>query len=242
MLPPVSRQTELVGPGVEVDSIGLKEVRRRRSWVRGRPRSARQAEARPEGKDGAVVVELSIPTGSDRGADVETTPAWCWVGAHGGAGTSALAVAAGTGVEVGALSRDQHLTVPLPIVVVARTSAHGLTQAQRVAAIAAGPDGFNVLQRSTRVMGLVLVADAPGRLPKPLGELKHLVSGGYSKVWEVPWVEAWRLGDPPEEANTPKNVRRLVNDLRSLTLGSVIHLRSRPDYVTGLQQYQHNYH
>jgi hypothetical protein len=73
-------------------------------------------------------------------------------------------------------------------------------------------------------MGLVLVADAPGRLPKPLAELKHLVSGGYSKVWEVPWVEAWRLGNPPDDANTPKNVRRLVNDLRLLT-GSVIDVR-----------------
>jgi hypothetical protein len=89
-------------------------------------------------------------------------------------------------------------------------------------------------------MGLVLVADAPGRLPKPLGELKHLVSGGYSKVWEVPWVEAWRLGDPPSHVNTPKDVRRLVNDLRALTLGSVIDLRSRLDYMAGHQQYQHN--
>jgi hypothetical protein len=237
MLPTMSRQSELVGPEVGVDGIALREVRRRRSWVRGRPRRARRTAARREGKDGVGLIVLS---GSDRGTDAETTHAWCWVGAHGGAGTSALALAAGTGVEVAALSRDQHLTMPLPIVVVARTSAHGLTQAQRVAAIAASPDGFNVLQYSTRVMGLVLVADAPGRLPKPLGELKHLVSGGYSKVWEVPWVEAWRLGDPPSHVNTPKDVRRLVNDLRALTLGSVIDLRSRLDYMAGHQQYQHN--
>jgi hypothetical protein len=54
-------------------------------------------------------------------------------------------------------------------------------------------------------------------------------------------VEAWRLGDPPSHVNTPKDVRRLVNDLRALTLGSVIDLRSRLDHMAGHQQYQHNH-
>lgn len=139
------------------------------------------------------------------------------------------------------LSPEQHLIAPLPVVVVARTSAHGLSQAQRVAAVAASPGGWSVLGRSARVLGLVLVADAPGRLPRPLAELKHLVSGGYPRVWDVAWVEAWRLGDPPSQANTPKDVRRLVNDLRALTLGSTVYLRSRLDHVAGHQQYQHHY-
>ena len=139
------------------------------------------------------------------------------------------------------LSPGQRLIAPLPVVVVARTSAYGLSQAQRVAAVAASPDGFNVLERSALVVGLVLVADAPGRLPRPLVELKHLVSGGYLRVWDVAWVEEWRLGDPPNQANTPKDVRRLVKDLAALTLGSVIDLRSSLDYMAGHQQYQHNY-
>ena len=92
-------------------------------------------------------------------------------------------------------------------------------RAQEIAAEAAGGE-LTVLQRAARVVGLVLVADAPGRLPKALAELSHLVAGGYPKVWLVPWVEAWRLGDPPNELNIPKEVRRMVNDLREMTCGS----------------------
>ncbi len=64
-----------------------------------------------------------------------------------------------------------------------------------------------------RVVGLALVADAPGRLPKPLTELCHLVAGGYARVWDVPWVEAWRLGDTPTLANTPKQVGRMAREI-----------------------------
>ena len=61
--------------------------------------------------------------------------------------------------------------------------------------------------------GLVLVADAPGKLPKPLAELAQLISGGYPRTWRVPYVEAWRLGEPPSAANTPKVVARIGQDL-----------------------------
>jgi hypothetical protein len=49
---------------------------------------------------------------------------------------------------------------------------------------------------------VVLVADAPGRLPRPLAQrVKPLES--VIDVYRVPWVPAWRIGDlsgpPPRE-------------------------------------------
>jgi hypothetical protein len=98
-------------------------------------------------------------------------------------------------------------------------------RAQEVAARAA-EEGMSVLGVAATVIGLVLVADAPGRLPKPLAELRHLVSGAYPHVWDVPWVEAWRQGDPPGARNTPKEVGRMAEVLRSLTSGSIVDLRT----------------
>jgi hypothetical protein len=109
--------------------------------------------------------------------------------------------------------------------VVARTSAQGLVRAQEIAARAA-EEGMSVLGVAATVIGLALVADAPGRLPKPLAELRHLVSGAYAHVWDVPWVEAWRQGDPPSARNTPKEVGRMAEVLRSLTSGSIVDLRT----------------
>lgn len=147
-------------------------------------------------------------------AVTETAALW-WVGTHGGAGESTLA----------ALD-DQWRTAghswPKPIapgtaarcVVVARTHAPGLLAAQRAlqqwAASAAGV--------SVQLLGLVLVADAPGRLPVVLRDLAKVVGGGAPRVWEVPWVEAWRFGAPQE--NTPRAVAKIVKQI-NITLAEL---------------------
>ena len=114
-------------------------------------------------------------------------------------------------------------TCPVPVVVVARTHARGLIAAQELAALAAGP-GLH-LATAYDLAGLVLVADAPGKLPKPLAELAHLVSGGYPRTWRVPYVDAWRLGEPPSAANTPDAVARIGQDLAKAS--AAIDLRGR---------------
>lgn len=107
-----------------------------------------------------------------------------WVGAHGGAGTSTLA---------GLLGGDDHHTTPRPAtaatVIVARTHATGLQHAQRVARDWPAHLGTP--------RGLVLIADTPGRLPRPLRELRHLIAGAYPQTWHIPWIEPLRRGDPP---------------------------------------------
>ncbi|BFO14381.1 hypothetical protein SHKM778_07690 [Streptomyces sp. KM77-8] len=61
---------------------------------------------------------------------------------------------------------------------------------------------------------VVLVADAPGRLPRPLAHRVRLIESVID-VYRVPWVNEWRLGDlgerPPRET---ESLARLTGALR----------------------------
>jgi len=134
-----------------------------------------------------------------------------WLGAHGGAGESSLSAlvpewpAAGHGwPRTPGVKRAR-------VVVAARSNMRGLRAAQLAATQwAAG------LVPHAQVVGLVIVADAPGRLPRALRDFSQLVAGGFPRAWNVPWIEPWRLGDSPDLATAPREVRRLVDDLRAL--------------------------
>lgn len=136
---------------------------------------------------------------------------WWWVGVHGGAGESTLAsVSSGTRVADHAWPQVATAGVNPVVVLVARTHARGLLAAQAAAAHwAAGTSGVDLL-------GLVLIADAPGRLPRPLKDLSALVAGGVPRVWRLPWHEPWRLGEVPSPESSPKAVRAMVAELDRL--------------------------
>ena len=143
--------------------------------------------------------------------DDEQAAVW-WLGAHGGAGESTLE-------ELFSGSRAAHHSWPLTaanlpparVVLTARTHAHGLKAAQSAIREWAAGDAQVLL------LGLVLIADAPGRLPHGLRQLAGLIAGGVPAVWSLPWIEAWRVGEPPAPHNAPKVVRRLLEDLRAVT-------------------------
>jgi hypothetical protein len=97
------------------------------------------------------------------------------------------------------------------VVLVARTSMYGLQRAQRAAAEWASGAAPGI-----ELLGLVLVADAPGRLPHPLRDFAHLISGGVPRTWHLPWVEAWRLGAHPVTQPPSRQLRRLVTDVCAL--------------------------
>jgi len=142
---------------------------------------------------------------------VETRPEpgrWVWQGAHGGAGVTTLARA------LGGLEASREAAGSLPRVVVARTHAAGLERAQQVAAELDAAEGGGV----TPVLGLVLVPDAPGRLPPALQDLAHVVVGGYPRWWALRWSAELRFGGHREGA-LPRRVRRLGEDLHALALG-----------------------
>ena len=118
-----------------------------------------------------------------------------WVGTHGGAGVSTLAAVYG-GHDCG---RDWPGPAdPSSVLLVARTHATGL---------AAALSALETFRRGEAPRGLdldavVLVADAPGRLPRPLAQQVRAIESGID-VYRVPWCTPWRLGDltgpPPRE-------------------------------------------
>jgi hypothetical protein len=141
-------------------------------------------------------------------------PPWWWLGCHGGAGTSTLAAAIPGGGDGG-----RYWPVAAPaitrVVLVARTHAYGLGAAQ----MAARQWASGGLPHHVRLLGMAVVADAPGRLPKPLREFLRLVSGGVPQTWEIPWVEALRFGAPPSQAQLPAPFGELATELHQIVSG-----------------------
>ena len=176
------------------------------------PAPALPAWARPQ------ATGVSPPRDSDRLArrivDVSAASvAMWWVGAHGGAGETTLeqllegSRASGHAWPCGELGSA--LTPP-PVVIVARTNARGLRAAQLVAIEWASGSV------PVELHGLVLIADAPGKLPKPLKDFAQVVSGAVPRVWHLPWVEPWRQGEPVSGETTPKAIVKVLDELRAL--------------------------
>ena len=141
---------------------------------------------------------------------VPGVPLWV-LGAHGGSGESTLA-----DLDDRWRAAGHWWPAPCPqaspTVLVTRTSSQGLMRARAVLTQWASRTVPHI-----ELLGLVLMADAPGRLPRPLRDLSKLVAGGAPRTWSLPWVEAWRLGQAPALDDLPRQVRRLVKDLVSLT-------------------------
>lgn len=165
--------------------------------------------------------DLLAPPGPARPQPLVTAPerglrsfrtaasAWVWfTGCHGGAGETTLA---GLLPGSGATGRrwPEHTDGGMPaVVLVARTSASGLLAARTAATQWAAGD-----TPAVALLGLVLMPDAPGRLPKPLRDLAEHVAGGVPRCWHLPWVEQWRTGDTAG----PRPTARLFADLADLT-------------------------
>jgi hypothetical protein len=138
-----------------------------------------------------------------------------WLGVHGGAGETTLAQLLEGSWETGHAwpQTEANATERPNVILVARTNARGLRAAQ-LAAIEWASGSVAV-----HLHGLVLIADAPGRLPKPLKDFALVVAGGVPRVWRLPWVEAWRLGEPVCAETAPRVVAAFLDELRALQLG-----------------------
>ncbi|MFD5406949.1 hypothetical protein [Streptomyces griseorubiginosus] len=113
-----------------------------------------------------------------------------YVKAHGGSGATSLVEALG-GVDVGDRWPEPARGEPYRIVLVGRTSASGLRSVSR--ALGALKDGN--APKGLELLAVVLVADAPGRLP--IGLLRRIrVLRSVAHVHRVPWIPAWRTDSP----------------------------------------------
>jgi len=140
-----------------------------------------------------------------------TGTATLWItGAHGGAGESRIAE-----LLDGARATDhcwpilQDGSKPR-VLLVCRADMRGLTAARSALtqwASGAAPEAD--------LLGLAVLADAPGKTLKALRDFAALVGGGAPRLWALPWVEAWRHADtttPP----TARDYQRFITDLAAL--------------------------
>lgn len=130
------------------------------------------------------------------------TGGFSWVGAHGGAGATTFAGSLG-GVDVGHAWPDVSRGEPGDMLLLARTHLSGLQSASKALdALRTGrhPAGLNLL-------ALVLVADAPGRLPSELWRRVRVLRSAAS-TFSIPWIPQWRVGQPAPKA--PRSVLELA--------------------------------
>lgn len=152
------------------------------------------------------------PDAADRlGRRTVSGSAALWItGAHGGSGESRTAdLIDGARVTGHCWPVLQEGRTPR-VLLVCRADMRGLTAAQSALtqwASGAAP--------AVDLLGLAILADAPGKTPKPLRDFAAIVGGGAPRFWTLPWVEAWRHGDsttlPPA-----REYQRFLTDLAAL--------------------------
>lgn len=138
---------------------------------------------------------------SKTGSALDVFPAFwgprVWiVGAHGGAGESTLAALdegfAATNHRWPTIEDDDPSNL---VLVVARTHAHGLACAARVLGQWASGDLPGL---PLELLGLVLIEDAPGKLPRELADQVRISAGGAPRSWLVGFSPDIRVGLRPD--------------------------------------------
>lgn len=148
-----------------------------------------------------------------------TTPSRVWViGTHGGSAESTVAQLLG-GLETCHRWPDTTAattpattpgtTQPPAVLLTARTHATGLRAAQLAMRAWAGGQTPHI-----RLIGLVLVADAPGKLPRPLSDLAEVISGGVPHLWHIGWVDQYRQAVDPTDP--PRHVAKVLHEINTV--------------------------
>lgn len=140
-----------------------------------------------------------------------------WIaGVHGGSGESRLA-----DLLDGARATGHCWPVPQDgsapkLLLVCRADMRGLTAARSALtqwASGAAP--------AVELLGLAVLADAPGKTPKALRDFTAIVGGGAPRLWTLPWVEAWRHEDTPSVPGA-REYQRFTTDIAALVADTSI--------------------
>lgn len=155
------------------------------------------------------------PDTADRLANrVVSGSAMLWiVGSHGGAGESRTADLIDGARPTGHCWPVMQDGSKPRVLLVCRTDMRGLTTAQ--SALTQWASGATP---KVELIGLAVLADAPGKTPKALRDFAAIIGGGAPRLWILPWVEAWRHGD---STTTPpgREYQRFITDVAALATG-----------------------
>lgn len=132
------------------------------------------------------------------------------VGTHGGAGESRIA-------DLIESARPTDHCWPVlpsggrpPVLLVCRADMRGLTTARN-----ALTQWVSGAAPKVDLLGLAVLADAPGKTPKALRDFAALVGGGAPRFWTLPWVDAWRHTDTTE-LPAVREYQRFITDVAAL--------------------------
>jgi hypothetical protein len=137
-----------------------------------------------------------------------TSPLWV-IGTHGGAGETRLTELipnARTARHAWPVLEEEK--IPPRVLLVCRSDIRGLTTAQNALIEWASNASPRV-----ELLGLAIMADAPGKLPKPLKEFASIVGSGAPRHWLLTWVEEWRY-DASYSAR--REYERFLTDISTL--------------------------
>lgn len=185
---------------------------RHASAIPGRPTYRENALSTPRRDVFQPLIDgRQLPVHPTRVAPLTEHPAWAFVGAHGGSGAglltrlarqpyvAALTAARDAGqppIQLPTFAVNAGRAWPAPtlertglVVVVCRTTMRGLAWARDVAAQYLS----DCAPAGTHLLGVVAIADQPGRLPHPLAAAKGLLTGVYPNTWHLPYIPEYRL-------------------------------------------------
>lgn len=156
---------------------------------------------------------ISAPDAADRlprRQVLGTASVWV-VGSHGGAGeTTVSKLIEGSRPTYHSWPVTGDAGIDPRVLLVCRSSKNGLEAAQRALI-----EWTSTPPVAVELLGLAVMADAPGKLPKPLRDLATHIGGGAPRLWHLPWVEAWRTGDVEPE-HLPREIRKFITEINSL--------------------------
>jgi hypothetical protein len=146
--------------------------------------------------------------------DSSADAGWWWLGVHGGAGVSTLAEFLPGGCDAHRLWPPSPVEPSLPaaVILVCRTHLAGLACARDAIQQWKAYD----IPEGLLLAGLVAVADAPGRLPRPQSEALRLVAGITPRLWTVPWLEDLRSSTDLRGLPLAPALARISMDLDAL--------------------------
>jgi hypothetical protein len=133
-----------------------------------------------------------------------------WItGTHGGSGESRLAELIGNARATGhAWPILDEGKIPPRVLLVCRSDMHGLKAAQKALI-----EWVSEASPKVDLLGLAIMADAPGKLPKPLKDFVSIVGHGAPRYWLLPWVEEWRF----DASYSPgRGYQRFLTDIATL--------------------------